>query len=258
MENKKLCKSCHTIKPKDMFSTNHGKCKECRRIQAKEIYKQHAKPKHEKIEPKTKYICDCGGSYTYCNKSTHLKTEKHIEMMKVLQKAESNETIELKATLSPRSDQHILNKIEYFNKIIKDYKNTKEMLLETTDLDEINDLNNNLSYIQQDYTQNKYKLLNMFKIYNEKNNITENQYDNKQQCFEVVQNIKTVSNDFVKSGKVLREQFDCESDPNLKDELNKQLISMRTKHADMKITLMKCNTIYNIKYVTNCDDALVI
>ena len=84
INDKKLCMCCNVVKDLCMFSRNQGKCKACRSFIAKEKYKLVAKPKHDKIEPTTKYVCECGGSYKHCHKSTHMKTTKHIAMMKSL------------------------------------------------------------------------------------------------------------------------------------------------------------------------------
>jgi hypothetical protein len=46
----------------------------------KEKYVEKAKKYYEQNKEKlrTKIICECGGSYTITNKSTHLKTKRHI------------------------------------------------------------------------------------------------------------------------------------------------------------------------------------
>ena len=78
MENNKICSICKEINSKEAFYKGHAKCKECRSIIVKEAYRKQHPKNTGKVDTKAKFICECGGSYTYTNKATHMKTKTHI------------------------------------------------------------------------------------------------------------------------------------------------------------------------------------
>ena len=49
--------------------------KENNKEKIKEEMKKYRENNKEKL--KEKYVCECGGKYTYCNKPTHFKSKKH-------------------------------------------------------------------------------------------------------------------------------------------------------------------------------------
>lgn len=70
----------------------------------KEYYKFHK----DEIQKKhsTKSTCICGGSYTYANKTNHMKTKKHLDYLAAnpsLESASSNTTNETNTTTEPAS-----------------------------------------------------------------------------------------------------------------------------------------------------------
>lgn len=46
---------------------------------SKYYYQDHKEQIKEKA--KEKIVCDCGGHFTYCSKSQHLKTKKHLNFI---------------------------------------------------------------------------------------------------------------------------------------------------------------------------------
>ena len=69
----------------------------------KEYYKLHKEEIQKKYSAKT--TCVCGGSYTYANKTNHLKTKKHLDYIaanpSLESGASSNTTNETSITADP-------------------------------------------------------------------------------------------------------------------------------------------------------------
>jgi len=118
--------------------------------------------KKDKIEPTTKFICECGVSYTQCHKALHIKTAKHTLFME-----SKNVNSNRESSKQPHitEDDTVSSKIEVFNDIIKKYRYTKDILQNSKDDEEKEDINIKLSGIQQEYTHKKCTLKNMISAY---------------------------------------------------------------------------------------------
>ena len=189
-----LCKGCRLIKACDMFFVGQGKSKESRNKKAITGYVSQAKPKEIKTDRTSKIMCECGGRYTYTNRATHMKTLKHINTMKALNK----QTTE---AVTSRRDQHILNKIEKLNVLIKQSIELEKSLHKTTDEEEFLELRDQLSLNQLDYNIHKSKILEMMKYHNEKYNLTSEQYDSQEDCLYAVNEYKQTVMEEHKRGK---------------------------------------------------------
>jgi len=225
-----------------MFSPKQGKCKECRNNKAKTNYISQAKPKSDKPEPTAKYTCECGGTYTHCNKATHMKTAKHKHTMIALHKTDATDTATHKQD-AVRPDVILLKKIAIFNDIIKNKQQS--------------DLDEQKLWLQQSYTIYKNKLLETFKIYNDKQNIKDECLGKEaylNSLIELKQNLQSVRNE----GKSLVEEFNNETDPEVATVLNKELDKHRFMYAEMKNDLLKKIAFYNVKFINKVEDALEI
>ena len=58
------------------------------------------------------------------------------------------------------------------------------------------------------------------------------------------------------NGKEFKIKINMETDKTIKDEMNKRLDLMRNEYVNMKLELLKKYAVYNVKYVTACEDAL--
>ena len=165
MENNKHCKSCKEIKPKEDFSKGHGNCHTCRRNKAKELYReQHPKQIKEKIDKKAKFICECGGSYTYSNKATHMKTESHISKIEALNRPST-------AILAPTPDEYLWKFMSKFYTCITEYKDKATM--------NSKDINIDLLCIQQNYSTMLSRINDMVEAYIVRNKIAEDDLKSK-------------------------------------------------------------------------------
>lgn len=72
---------------KDIYINN----KESILLRNKEYQKKHKEKLQKKQNTKTE--CECGGSYTYANKTKHLQTKKHINFISSKENEESQKEI---------------------------------------------------------------------------------------------------------------------------------------------------------------------
>lgn len=78
---------------------------------------------------KTKHACDCGGSFTNINKSTHLKTKKHQNYLKKLEAEKLDEqtmkSIQMIKLHHADIIKHIDHRINKFNQWLQQHKKLK-------------------------------------------------------------------------------------------------------------------------------------
>ena len=71
--NTKLCWDCQTVLPKDAFNNNTSRCKPC-------------KKKYSWDYNRVDFVCTCGVTMRQNNKSRHLKSKAHLQMVAGQQK----------------------------------------------------------------------------------------------------------------------------------------------------------------------------
>lgn len=69
----------------DYVKNNHQKVLDSKKAY-RDTHKEELKQKYKEnkelhTKRKEKFNCECGGSYTYCHKSEHLKSKKHIKFI---------------------------------------------------------------------------------------------------------------------------------------------------------------------------------
>ena len=116
--------------------------------------------------------------------------------------------------------------------------------------------NEDLLCSQQNYTAMKYKINNMVTAYLERHKIIDEFFVEKPVLINTIENLKTECTDFSAKGKALVGQLDSESNLVLRKKLEEKIDTMRTKFKEMSNNLYLKYAIYNIKYASDCRDAL--
>ena len=247
----KLCRGCNLIKPLHLFSDKQSRCKNCRKLKAKETYKQqHPEVKNtekqQKIDPKTKFVCECGGLYTYCHKAHHMKTKRHVEVVGVVSTRNN--------IILPNIDTVIFNKMATLNKLIINCIDHIRKINRAPD-NEKQKMKVELTCLQANYTKLRQQLTEILKA-NEKN--FKEYTETKESLLEIIDTKEQYLQEIVDKGKSIYARIEAETNSLFKDELNKELDTIKKERQDTKKDNPIISSIYNIKYVKYCDDAQYI